>query len=207
MLEFSESTLQLKKLENSDQVKVSEIITGLITCKSSDSYQELIRELGRLISFQHWTGFICKMENEWEITAEYFFQTNYPESFISAYEELKLGFIDFVMINNFTPESFGHLQLWSETQKKVEGMKENLDPQVYKKHQDFLDFVKEWNILQEGYSIGCKTSNPEKNIHYGSIFSIADKIEPSERTETILEILSPYLHQALLKVWVTEAEG
>ena len=207
MQSFTQSNIELHKLNSQDQEKVSELISAFATCRDESTLTGLMQRLSKIISFKHWALVTIKLANEWEMTKDHFFISNYPQTYLEDYVSLQLEFVDFVMLKCFQKENFGKLQLWADTYKEVEEQRGQIDPVLYKKHHEFLRYVKEWGILQEGYSLGKHSFIKDQNCHYGSIFTIADGITPEGRTETILNALMPYLNTTIINMWLAASES
>ena len=171
-------------LSESQLESINELISDLVICKESVDFDRIIENLKKLIQFRFWALVIVRLNEDGSMADDNHFLLNYPDRFMEAYTESRFELIDFVMITNFEPTNFGPFQHWAETYENVELNKENIDSKLYHKHHQFLEFVGQWGILQDGYSIGKRSQRGTET--WGSIFSIADDLSDRKEAQEIL---------------------
>jgi DNA-binding CsgD family transcriptional regulator len=174
--------MRLKEiLSHDDAVTLLEITSASLSCSNEGHLKEILSHFQRLIPFDYAACAVSGMNEKGAIESSHIINVSYPKEWIRIYSENRYYECDPVFIENFN--RFG-LQYWRDTYRKYEV------PKAF--HYHAMDYD-----LRDGYTHGMK--NDRGNI--GSLLSISgDLLEPDLRTETILNIFIPFIHQALIKL-------
>lgn len=187
-------------LTEEQEEAVNELGSALVVCKTRKDFDRIIDRLHGLISFRFWVLLIVRLNEDGSMSEDHHFVLNYPDEFTLGYGACRFELIDFVMLTNFAPDSFGAFQHWAQTYREVEERKEQIDPTLYSMHHKFLKYVAQWGILKDGYSVGASGKFGEET--WGSIFSLADDLSGRPEAEAILTRLKPYFIVAALKLFL-----
>ncbi len=187
-------------LNEADRDLVSELKSKFLLCKDRDAFAGVMRELQTLFAFTHWSAALCEMEGDHTVTSNYVFVNNFPDGFMEAYTASHVEFFDVIVGNHFCEKNFGELQYWGDTFKKTEKEQNSMPSELYRKHIHWRDFLSEWGILYDGFSIGDRTYADSSKTWFGSIVNYADDMEVSARTKEIIGELVKAQHAAILRV-------
>ena len=172
MIEYS------RFLSKHDAISLLELINNGTTCASQDDFCSLMSHLKRLIQHEYDVCALAIKGDRGEVKSLYVVNISYPSELLALYNEHEWHKIDPLHKENFTQFN---LQYWSDTFRK-HGTPKTMESVFY-------DFG-----IKEGYAHGVRNNYGNK----GSIFCFAGKtLKKEKRTEIILELVVPHLHQAL----------
>jgi len=168
-------------LSKRDAITLLELIHASTCCSSEEDFKELVDKLSEVISYDFATCVCGKKDVNSNLESYNVININYPSEWIELYAVRGYHQIDPVIKENFANFK---LQRWADTYKQ------NRPP------KDFLSIAEDF-MLEDGFTYGQK--NPVGNV--GSLFSISGRtIEYNTRTEMILELIVPHLHQAIMRI-------
>jgi len=188
-----------------DQIQLQELVSFGFLVSNPEEMRIFIQRLKAFVPFTHFAFLICPLDEhllpkhlDWHLT-------NYPEQYVQNYLEEQAYYVDLVVWAHFREAGFGVLQHWQDTYQAAQAQLERgeLSKELYDKHLKFLDYVREWGILADGYSIGYRGLHPKSGEPVGSILSVADGLETTKRTEQILTEIGPYLHQMMVRIFLS----
>src|SRR3972149_172983 len=171
-------------LSKGDTVSLLEMIHESLSITNGESFRQMMGRLKGIIPYGCATCVLGR-RGEGGIKEPYeVINADYPREWIDIYAERKYHLVDPVMKENF--RRFG-LQDWADTYR--------LDPPP----PDFLYHAEDCD-LRDGYTLGMTNFRET----HGSLFSISgDSVERHGRTELVLTLVVPHLHQAIMRI----AEG
>lgn len=170
-----------KLLSKQDAICLLELIHKSLSCTIEDDLRELMRRLSSLIPYGFAICGLAKIDNNGMLKSYEVVNISYPNEWLDLYITRKYHQIDPIIKENFT--NF-RLQYWTDTYKT------NAPP------KGFLSLAEDFG-LKEGYTHGIRNQKGTE----GSLFSISGKsIEHHNRTEIILNLIIPHLHQAITRI-------
>jgi LuxR family transcriptional regulator, quorum-sensing system regulator CviR len=169
-------------LSKRDALLLLELIGRIAACSSDPELRRAVLKLKDLIPFEHAACLLARLNlPDGGIQPSRITNVNCPAEWAKLYVESQYHKCDPVFIENFS--RFG-LQNWSVSFRKHDPPKE------------FLFRAASFG-LRKGYTHGLRNIKGDK----GSLMSISgETIEINVRTETILSIVMPHVHQALLRL-------
>lgn len=187
-----------------DQIHLEELISFSFLVSSPQAMRIFVQRLQAFVPFTYYAFLLCPLGEDLMPKSLEWHLTNYPEQYAQNYLEEQAHFADLVVLTHFKKEGFGALQRWQDTYQRAQAQFERgeFPGDLYRKHLRFLEYVGEWGILSDGYSIGHQCSHPKTGEPLACIFSIADGLETGARTEKILTEIEPYLHQILVRIFL-----
>lgn len=168
-------------LSKLDAISILELIHTSLFCSNEDDFRRLDTELRRVISYDFSVSGLAKMDNHGCLTSYEIINLGYPSEWLDVYTRNNFYQIDSIVKENFT---YFRLQRWQDTFRK------NFTP------KEFLYYAEDFG-LKDGFTHG------QKNLMNttGSLFSISgNSVEYTRRTEMILELVMPHLHQAIIRI-------
>ncbi|MDX2471445.1 MAG: hypothetical protein QNL04_12800 [SAR324 cluster bacterium] len=187
-------------LNSEDNESLSELKSTFLLCKDRSAFASAMTQLQQLLGNRHWSAALCEMEGDHTVTSNYVFMNNFPSDFMESYTLNQAEFFDVIVSNHFCEDHFGKLQYWADTFKKTQDEKGSIPEKLYKMHIQWREFLEEWGILLEGYSIGRRTFIDKTSKWSGSIINYADDLEFSERNQEIIEKILESQHIAVLNI-------
>jgi DNA-binding CsgD family transcriptional regulator len=175
----SESSELSSFLSGNDAITLLEFIHQSLSCHTDEDFTGLFPKLQELFPFDFAHGMLgCHDEVDGIIT-DHCVNISFPKGWIQEYLSRNYMNSDIVVQENFTNY---RLQKWSDVKKSCE-IKSLC-----------IDFG-----MRKGYTHGSRPSPTDK---YGSMFNFSGpSMEYGIRTEVILEIVTPHLHQALSHIF------
>lgn len=167
-------------LTKREAIYLLELIQECLACGSEDDMKKLLLGTKSIVDFDFGISALIKLDVDNCLASYQIVNLSYPQEWLDVYQTNELHKIDPVFKENF--KSFIP-QYWANTYKKI-GCPDR-----------FCSLASEFN-LRHGYTSGLKHSS--RNA--GSLFSIAGKVNKNPRTEAILNILVPHLHEALCSI-------
>jgi LuxR family transcriptional regulator, quorum-sensing system regulator CviR len=169
-------------LSKRDAILLLELVGRIAACTSDSELRRAILKLKDLIPFEHATCLLARIDApDGLILPSRITNINYSAEWVKLYMENQYHTCDPVFIENFS--RFG-LQNWSATFRK------------YNPPKEFLFRAASFG-LRKGYTQGLRNIKGDT----GSLMSISgETIELNVRTETVLGIVMPHIHQALLRL-------
>lgn len=170
----------IHNLSHQDACSLLELIQESLACHDLDAFRGLLARLKTLMAYDVTTCLVCKKGMDGQIRSLDIVNENYPSEWIELYVTRNYEQIDPVLQENFA--NF-RIQYWADTYRKMPPPK------------GFLSLAQDFG-LDRGYTHGVRSFTGEE----GSLFSFAGRaVEQSGRTETILDLSIPHLHQALCR--------
>lgn len=164
-----------------DAITLIEVISTAVACETETDLHAVAEHLKKLIPFDSAACSLASISPQKTITPISIVNINYPDEWIGLYVKHRYYERDPIYLENFR---HFRLQEWKQT---------------YKQHgapKSFLSTAEDFG-LRNGYTHGVR--NHAGNV--GSLLSLSGtSIERGERSETILNLVLPHFHQALLKI-------
>lgn len=168
-------------LGHGDAILLIELISCAVLCESENDLIAVAEHLKKILPFDSAACSLASISPQKTITPISIVNINYPEEWIGLYVEHQYYEQDPIYLENF---KHFRIQEWKETYKR------------YGAPKIFLSTAEDFG-LRNGYTHGVR--NHTGNI--GSLLSLSGtSIECCERSVTILDIVLPHFHQALLKI-------
>ena len=187
-------------LKSEEQKWIHEFNSKFLLCKDRAGFAELMRQLQNALPFDCWGAALAELEGEYSVTSNYTNINNFPDGLMEAYTSNAAEYFDVLVTHHFCERDFGALQRWQTTLEQTERQKDTMPAELYQKHLQWRQFLEEWGIMLDGYSIGKRTYFDNNDKWYGSIVNYADRLTFSSRTEEIIRSLLKAQHVALLKI-------
>lgn len=175
--------MKLSCLTKREAVSLLEIIHNISICADSENIKSHITKLKSIIPFESAGAMLRDSQGNGNQNQEIAFNIDYPSGFVEEYFKRGYAGIDPVVKDNMG--DYG-LKYWEDTLKKYP-----VADELFGLSQDF-GFI--CAPAGQGYSSGLK--NPQ-NTEIGLISFYGLKRE--SRTETILSLIIPHLHEAMRK--------
>ncbi|MDT8446730.1 MAG: autoinducer binding domain-containing protein [bacterium] len=189
-------------LSESEKIEFEEVVSRFLSADSPEAFRAATDYLRSLVPFRHFATALIPIEpSGLNMDLEWAF-SSYPPDFVQAYLENHHHLMDLAVLENFRPEQFGQVRRWSDIYQLVEDEPDRYPAETMRMHYQFLEFVAQWGILADGYTMGYKGFHAGVGKELGSIFSIADDLEFSERNQALLDQLRPHIHQGLVHVFL-----
>ncbi len=169
-----------KLLSHNDALHVLELIQRSLSCKDEDSFRGIMEDLRLLIPFDMAICGTAHIAKGGIIDAIDIININYPAEWLTLYLARGYHRVDPVIREHFGSFS---LQYWDDSFRKWDAPK------------DFVQGAFDFGLVH-GYSHGERGPGS-----HGSIFSFSGRKLPRERrTEAIISILVPHLHNAISRI-------
>jgi DNA-binding CsgD family transcriptional regulator len=171
----------MKSLSRNDAVSLLEIIYKSRHCISDNEFRALVDDLRKLIPFDFTISGVAKTDKLGAVIDYDIVNVNYDAEWLELYTVKGYYQIDPIVRENFLHFS---LQRWTNTFIK------------YPIPRNFIFHAMDFG-LKDGYTTGNRNPSGRR----GSIFTISgDSIEFCSRSATIMELISPHMHEALLRI-------
>jgi DNA-binding CsgD family transcriptional regulator len=158
-----------------------DLIYRCIVCETQEDLSGLLRDIGNLFSYDYATCVYGGMEGAGIKVPYHTLNINFPDEWVNLYVERKYHLDDPIFKKHF--QDFA-VQYWEDTYRRNSVPKEFL-----KLSTDFK--------LDKGYTHGARNLKGTR----GSLISFSGSGLCKEvRTEVIIEMVVPHLHQAIEKV-------
>ncbi len=168
-------------LSKRDAISLLELIHTSLFCSSEEDFKELVNKLNEVISYDFAISGVARTDSYGNVVSYKIVNVNYPAEWLDIYTAKNLYSIDSIVKENFT--NF-RLQRWKDTFRK------HLTP------REFLSRAGDFG-LRDGFTHGQRNRTGSR----GSIFTISgNSIEFNNRTEMILELVAPHLHQTIARI-------
>jgi DNA-binding CsgD family transcriptional regulator len=164
-------------LSKADANKLLDLIHACFSCRHVNEFLSLISRLNNLIPFEHAVFAMASLSSNC-VQSYRFVDYASPPGWLEHYSNKNYQRVDPLVKVNFNNWS---LQRWSDTFTKYEA-------------GDELLYTMDDFGLNDGYACGL----PTRHGNGGSFFSFSDlERRRDDRTEKILNLITPHLHQAL----------
>lgn len=181
MSPFSSDSGLFTLLSKRDAIALLELIYASLTCTTQECLTELMESIKSLLPFDYGLCGFAKIDEKGMKSGFDLVNSSYPREWLDVYVEK-----NYLKIDPIVKEHLAHFdaQFWDDTYKKYE---------IPKK---FISESRDFGLLK-GYTYGLKNSS-SKQV---SLFSFAgpDLIR-DERTEAIIRLVTPHLHQCYLRI-------
>ena len=168
-------------LSGEDALYLLELTHKSLSCTTRKELSELMEMLKCLVPFDFAICMLGKKELDGKVRFHSPVNINYPVEWIEIYLARKFQEVDPVARENF---SHFRLQRWSDTYR------------VHGPPRDFISLAEDFG-LRDGYTHGVRNFNATE----GSLFSLSgNSMKRNNRTDTILKLIMPHFHQALVRV-------
>ncbi len=168
-------------LSKSDFNLLLELINDSLEVKSETDFKTLLAQIHYLIPFEYAICAYSNTDKDGNILSYYAVNLSYPKEWNDLYFSKCIYKVDPIVKKNY--EKYG-LQFWADTYK------------YYPPPKKFIKLAADFR-LNAGYTNGLRSLNGFE----GSLFSFSgNKMERHERTEYILEKISPHLHHCLSRL-------
>ena len=181
MSPFSSDSRLFTLLSKRDAIALLELIHSSLACATKECLVELIERMKSLLPFDYGLCGFAKFDEKGMKPGFDLINSSYPAEWMNVYVEK-----DYFRIDPIVKEHLAHfnVQFWDDTYKKYETPKRFIS-----ESQDFG--------LSKGYTYGIK--NP--SLTEISLFSFSGSVlKKDERTEAIIRLVTPHLHQCYLRI-------
>jgi len=168
-------------LTKRELIVLLELIQRAVRLRTEAEFRELVDDLGALFDYQFAVSGLAHKGKNGEILSCDAVTLSYPDEWIETYVLNRFDRVDPVFRVSFTDFK---LTYWADAYRK------------YPPPARFVEVATDFGLC-DGYVHGVKSTDGLG----GSAFSFAaSSLKRERRTELILEILVPHLHEALLRV-------
>lgn len=165
-------------LSGYDAIKLLEFIHNCVSCENEKDFKALFPKLREIFPFDFAHALLGYRDSIDGIVAAHRVNISFPEEWLSEFIH------NYMQVSAVVRENFTHygLQKWTDTAMRLEEKKELVSL--------CLDFG-----MSEGYTHGARPTLADKK---GSMFCFSGpSLECNRRSDAILELVIPHLHQAL----------
>lgn len=171
----------IKSFSKTDYIIILDLINSSLSCDNEDSFCALINKLNMLIPFDFAICGTSKLSPDGKLSSFRLLNINYPTDWLNLYLSKQYHLIDPIVSEHMAKFT---LQYWADTYRKCD------------KAKRFIADARDYD-LNDGYTTGIREH--KKNI--GSIVTLSGRhVQRSTRTESIINMLTPHFHQALLRI-------
>jgi DNA-binding CsgD family transcriptional regulator len=166
-------------LSGNEALTLLEIIHSSLSCNSGNDFEALFPKIQRLIPFDFATVVLGHLDDRNGIVTAHHVNISFSEEWFHEY--LSRGYLqkDTNVRENFTSYK---LQNWTNVTEKL------------RQPEEIISLCMDFDMRQ-GYTCGSRPLSPAKN---GSMFCFSGpSMECNRRSEAILKLVIPHLHQAL----------
>lgn len=174
-----------KYLSQDDPLLLLELISAAVAVGGEEDVRALLRRMGALIPYDFAVCGLAVTRSD-NIDEAHTLNAGYPEEWLQFYHERQLHNVDPIYRENF---AHFRVQYWADTYRQQGGCK------------GFVAAAESFG-LKQGYTWGWRG----RDARTRSIFSIAGNVEQHPRSQVILELLAPHLHEALQRA-LLQPEG
>jgi DNA-binding CsgD family transcriptional regulator len=168
-------------LGHRDAISLLEVISCAVSCETENDLVGCAEHLKKILPFESAACSLASISPQKTITPISIVNINYPDEWIGLYVQNQYHEQDPIYLENF---KYFQLQEWRQTYRR------------HKAPKEFLSTAEDFG-LRNGYTTGNRNSSGD----VGSLLSLSGAcIEYGERSETILDVVLPHFHQALLKI-------
>jgi len=168
-------------LSGADAIKLLEFIHRCVNCEDETDFRALFSRLGELFPFDFAHALMGYRDSTDGVVITHRVNISFPEEWCTEF------ILNYMQVGAVVMEHFDHyrLQKWTETKTKLDEKRE-----ITSLCHDFR--------MTEGYTHGVRSTLPDNK---GSMFCFSGPaMECDRRSETILELAIPHLHQALSRL-------
>lgn len=186
--------MEIRHLGNRDALLVLEIIHDSLACRTDEQVRTLMQRMNNLLPYQAAASFITEIEPDSLFKEFTLVNLDYPDEYLKELFHRDLVSDDLILIENF--KSFA-LQYWGDTLKK-----HTLTNEMKKIASLAGDFGFRKSLEGDGYSYGVRNLGGSE----GSFFCYHG-LERCPRTEEILRLVVPHLHETLRRTQMIRRRG
>jgi DNA-binding CsgD family transcriptional regulator len=173
-------------LSGNDALRLLEIIQRSLASDSEEDFKGLFPLIQELLSSDYAIAALGRLDGSKSVVIADGVNISFPEGWCDEYISKNYVRSDPVVKENFMNY---RLQWWSDTKKRIPCKGEQ---------KKIAELCMDFN-MHEGYTVGSNPLSPGKN---GSMFCYSGRsMKNDNRTETIIECITPHLHLALSNVY------
>lgn len=174
-----------RKFSKNELTNILDVIDSALTCRAEEDLRGLLDRIRGLVSGDYGICGVGKGDKKGLFAPPHIINLNYPMEWLQIYGANELYFQDPIVLRNLQDPGS---QIWEETYSLFDGML-----------TDLLMSSRDFGI-SHGVSGGMYASESKTT----TLFSFSGKGKWFQKHQKeILEVLSPHLHQALLRVCKT----
>jgi DNA-binding CsgD family transcriptional regulator len=166
----------MEHLTRREAMTLLDLIDAARCCSDIAGFEQLIRSLDRLLSFDKASCGIARLDGADSLDAQKLVNISYPKEWNAIYEERGFAAVDPVVRAHLTEQSS---KIWSDTYNRLG------------RPQPFVSLAEDFGI-RDGYSFG--TLSPADTTV--TIFALSVQKKPAARALTFLDMLAPHYHEA-----------
>ena len=183
---YSSDSKLTRLLSKHDAIFLLELVQESLGCNTKEGLKDLVDSLQYLIPFDYALCGFAKVDEKGMSATFDTTNISYPDKWLEHYFSKEYFKFDPVVKENFTKFK---IQYWQDTYES------------YGPPNEFVSEAEDFGLLK-GYTHGVRSLSGEK----GSLLSLSGKhLERDERTEAIIEVISPHLHQCYSRI--SQSEG
>jgi len=175
----------LMHMSRAEMAVLLSVIQTCACCQSSADLRSVVEGLKELVPFSHFASVYARLDGGNLCDSCHVVNIDYPKEWVRLYQERKYYDVDPIVKENFSRFT---IQYWADTYRKLRPEKE------------FVAVAEDFGLCS-GYTSGIRNLSGTT----GGLFSFAGIDLPrSERTRTVLELVTPHLYQAVERITSSE---